>query len=202
MIVKFDHIAYACSRNELKAVLEKLKGYSKVFLDQNLPNLDIKHSFMNHWCDTHDIYLLTCNHSLPIEITAYKQVSEGNKYELVDDTILVNTTSIEESMNFYKAIGFKSYNESEMLIKPIIGDREIKLGFNKLANTINYLDSAGYCCLAFVTNNAEKEKNKLEKENVCTTEVRPLCVNSKQMNIFFAYNDFGDICEFISIEEA
>lgn len=201
MILKFDHIAYSCTRNEFEEIMKLFRDYSQVFLDRNLSNLDIKHSFMKYWCDTHDISLLISDYCLPVEITAYDQVGEGNKYEVDDDSIIVNTASLTDSVSFYKSIGFKDCNESEMVVKPIIGDKSIRLRFNELPNTVNYLDSAGYCCLAFVTNNAEKEKQKLDRKNIFTTDIKPLRVNNKQMKIFFSYNDFGDICEFISIEE-
>ena len=59
------------------------------------------------------------------------------------------------------------------------------------------LDTYGYCCLAFVINNSKRERKHLIDKNISTTEIQRLIVNGKTMDIFFAYNHLGDICEFV-----
>ena len=202
MILKFDHIAFTCSKDEIDEILGSLKGYNQVFYNTDIPNLEIKHKLMSYWCDTHDILLLEREGEYPIEITAYEQTGfEKEKYEIRDNIIIVNTSSLSESIDFYRAIGFKQSDDCELTINPVIGNNNIILHLNKLDSIMNHLDNRGFCCLAFITNSVDNEKRKLDKKNISTTDIKTLRVNSKELNIFFAYNTEGDICEFISINK-
>ncbi len=201
MILKFDHIAFTCKRKELDEVLASFSEYKQVFFEKGLLNLSVKKQLLSTWKEDHDIVLLNREISFPVEITAYDDTCEGGKFEINNGAIIVLSDNIFESEIFYQAIGFKKHDDM-MEIRTILDKRPIPLKLipesdNMLGQT--YLDSAGYCCLAFVTNNAEKERGRLIGKGVKVTGIQPLRINGKNVNIFFAYNDHSDICEFISI---
>ena len=200
MIIKFDHIAFTCNKSELKHVLNEFSQYSQVFYDKDLPNLENKRYLMDAWCNTHDIILLNSTNLYPVEITAYDHTCSGGKYNLNNNIISVNTASFEESALFYQAIGFKYDGDSMVQMKTIMDEKPVVLSLVK-SETLgkNHLDSLGFCCLAFVSNDVRKERQKLEKKLISVTEIMTLSVNKQNLDIFFAYNNYGDICEFVSL---
>lgn len=200
MILKLDHIAYSCDKNEISDVLKCFIQYEKVFYEKRLPNLINKYELLANWSHDHDIILLNCNDKIPIEITAYDSTNKGCKYSIDGYEVLVRTSSVEKSIDFYQAIGFKCCEDGSFKLKPIMDNNPLTLRMieSKESNH-NKLDSSGFCCLAFITSDAKKEKKSLDRKNVFTTSIENLYVNRKSLDIFFAYNQYGDLCEFISI---
>lgn len=202
MIVKLDHIAYSCLREEIDIVCDRFQGYHQVFREQDLPNPEIKRQLMQKWSAVHDIVLLNKTSEFPVEITAYDTISHGSKYELSADHVIVNTSSIGASSFFYNTIGFKQKNSMEMCFRSLMDEKAVVIRYNETQKSVStYLDTDGYSCIAFWTNSADKEKKRLEKRGVNTTGIVDLCVNKKNLSVFFAYNEYGDICEFISLKE-
>lgn len=205
MIIKFDHIAYSCNRHEMNTVLEMFSGYHIIFHETNLKNISIKKGLMGSWADTHDMMLLNRDNYLPVEITAYDKTIRGNdKYKVENESITIFSSSIIDAKTFYKAVGFNEISKDIMVLKTLLGEVvTIKFELVSVPPQSDHrtrLDSKGYCCLAFVTNNAEKEKRKLDKCGISITEIMKLIVNGRALNIFFAYNEWGDIVEFICPE--
>lgn len=205
MIIKLDHIAYSCNRNEMEHVLEMFSGYQMVFHETNLKNLPIKRGLMDSWAEDHDIVLLNRDGFLPVEMTAYDETVCGcEKYKIENNLITVFCNSIINSKMFYKALGFNEIGDNIMILRTLIGE-VVTIRFESISVPLpndhrTRLDSKGYCCLAFVTNNAEKEKRKLDKCGAETTEIMKLVINKKTLNIFFVYNECDDIVEFICPE--
>lgn len=208
MIIKFDHIALTCKISEWKEVSGKLQGYMPLFAEENVPNLSLKAALMSTWHENHVISLLVSNEGLPIEITAYDTVAKGpQKYLLAEDLIIVRTKALRDSMAFYEALGFRTLSETEMEKSFLIAPSKLHLQFEEEKEAeesplrhLPYLDQAGYCCLAFVTNNAEKERTNLIRKGVQVTEVDELPLGQKIMKLFFAYNLLGDVCELIEVK--
>ncbi len=201
MILKIDHIAFTCQKAEVTEIMKMMEDWHPLFYEKHLKNLEIKKPFMRYWQEDHDIILLNSDRHFPVEITAYEHVAQSeNKYEVLGDTVTVNTSSIERSKAFYHAIGFKEEGSDRMTLKTVMDQMQlaIKLRIAEKTQDSNYsLDTYGYCCLAFVTNNARREKNRLEKNAIKTTEIIRFRVNGRDMDIFFAWNPLGDMCEFI-----
>jgi hypothetical protein len=139
---------------------------------------------------------------LPVEITAYDDICKGGKFDINNGVINVFTDNIQETEIFYQSIGFK-YRNNLMELKTILDNKPVLLTVTEAAikETMNtFIDSEGYCCLAFLTNSTEKERERLIRRGVKTTEIQKLRINGKYMDIFFAYNEHRDICEFISFD--
>ncbi len=205
MIVKFDHIAYTCRKDEIERIREQYTGYTEVFHEIGIPNLAIKHLLMTKWKENHDIVLIEKKGALPIEITAYEDVEDSKgKYYMKDHSLTVNTLSYEDSYQFYEAVGFGKRDDNEMLIQPVMDTMPIRIKINEKADVYSWsnangLDCRGFCCLAFITNKIAKEKERLDRKKIRTTDIMPLELHGRKMRIFFADNDFGDICEFIGV---
>ncbi|MBO4750881.1 MAG: hypothetical protein J5546_11250 [Lachnospiraceae bacterium] len=224
MIIKFDHIALTCKISEWKDELAKLSDYIQVFANENVPNLPLKKDLMSTWHENHVIALLVAKNDLPIEITAYDTVAEKPaKYEFSDDTVSVYTKSTEDSMAFYEAFGFRKTGDFELEKSFLIAPSSVKLRLRQTIHDASIasaekgsdfdqadagtcdapqmpcLDQAGYCCLAFVTNNAEKERTRLIQKGITVTEIDELTLGEKILKIFFAYNTCGDVCELIEV---
>lgn len=202
MILKFDHIAFSCIKAELHETITQFWGYEPVFIEYDLPNLLIKEKLMLHKENTHDIALLRHKEKLPVEITAYDNVNDlVGKYDIKDSAIIAVTSSIQKSTFFYEAIGFKCDPDNCYRIHPMLDDRKIEIQFKEsTTGQNNYLDSAGFCCIAFITNKIDKEKVRLEKMSIYTTDIMKFKVGGKLLSIFFAYNEYGDVVEFICPE--
>ncbi len=205
MLVKFDHIAYTCRKDEIEQIRKQYIGYTEVFREIGVPNLAIKKQLMIKWKDDHDIVFMEKKDAFPIEITAYDDVEDSKvKYDIQDHSLNVNTLSYGDSYQFYKTIGFGKRDNNEMVIQPVMDTMPISIKINEGADVYgrskeNSLDCRGLCCLAFITNNIVKEKERLDRKSLRTSDIMPLRLHGQKMRIFFAYNDFGDICEFIGV---
>lgn len=202
MIIKLDHIAFSCSLEDVSKALISMEDYHMVFHEKDVINLGIKQKIMKNWTEKHDIILLEKDKGLPIEITAYTNTVNPikSKYDIDRNTIIVNTTNIEQSKQFYKTIGFKEVDTTKLTLLTIMDDFPVEINLRESNKEDDYcfgLDTNGFCCIALITNHIEKEKEKLRKNQITTTEIMGLIVNHKELQIFFAMNTFGDICEFI-----
>lgn len=206
MIIKFDHIAYSCEKGEMQRYKSTLDGYHEVFHYSSVENIEIKFGLMQNRLADHDIALFEKENSIPIEVTGYDHVGEGEShYETVNNIINVNSPDGAASGKFYENIGFKTDKDRvHMTLRPLVGiPVKIKIHdkVNKgiYAEADNYLDRAGYCCLAFITNNPWKEKSRLESRGLYTTDIVPLQLGGTKMDIFFTKSNAGDICEYIGV---
>lgn len=112
---------------------------------------------------------------------------------------------ITKSQHFFESFGFRVtglYEQKiEMNMKPIL-DKDINI---KLINTQdtanNSLDDFGFVSLAFFVDSIHKEISKIKDKDYRITEVNPLKVNGKSLNIGFVYGDNGEIIELIELKK-
>ena len=205
MIIKLDHIAVTCYKKDIRQILSDYKDYQISFSETSVSNSIIKKELMSEWVSDHDIILVEKDDAIPIEITAYESIVSGiKKYELnSQNTIVTYTGNKDESENFYKSIGFKADESGSLCIKPAMGFSPISLELIEKPTDcyrsfkLNY---EGFCCLAFVVNSSVKEKERLDKAGIKTTEIDSILLHERTMKIFFAYNEQGDFCEFIGLK--
>ena len=198
MIMKLDHVAFSCSRAELPTILERrFASYKQVFYEKDLPNIVAKRMFLDDEnVSSHDIMLL--RGGTPVEVTAYDKVMGTAKYDMDGETIIAYTGNLVESAGFYCSIGFKQLAGDDFYVHTLMDSVPFKMRLvPKERHGKCKLDNRGFCCIALITNNVEKEKKRLEAKSVMTTDIGSLTVNGKLLNIFFAYNSFGDVMEFI-----
>lgn len=201
MIVKFDHVSYSCDMSKEESVKAGFSGYSKIFEEVKLLNLEIKKEFLKLQAETHNISLLQKEGAYPIEITAYPCCFEGtSKMEVDGEQIVVFTPNKEATAELLRGVGFRG-EESLFLIKPMLDAKEVRIKVIEAEadEDWSYLDRQGFGSLAFVTDNASRQKKQLDALGIYTTEVQELTVNNKLLKIFFAKSKAGDLIEFIGM---
>lgn len=203
MILKFDHMAFACRYDEIELVKQSCEGYAEIFYERNIVNLPVKRKLMDSDQDDHDIVLMEREGFLPVEITAYKNVRNvRSRYSISKRLVTVKTFSKKKSDIFYRSVGFQEINDGMLELKPVLDAETVKIIFEEAEKKEylkygRYLDDTGFCGMALITDNVDKERARLAGKNVAATDIMSLELHGKKMKIFFAYNDIGDICEFI-----
>ncbi len=119
--------------------------------------------------------------------------------------IVIETGDLGSSVSFWKKFGFKAQVQDQDF-----AILEFSSVFNKAGCQIIliytsgqkevFLDNMGFNCLALITNSIEKEKAWLDSERIYTTDIEELVVNNKQLKIFFAKRNDGEIVEIIGLK--
>ena len=201
MIVKFVHISYTCRIGEETAFRKAYSDYEEAFCEKKVPNLDVKMEFMKLNTREHDLYMMTKEGNYPIEITSYSECVEGkNRLRVNSDELVILSSDMEKTEAFYRALGFAT-GDAGMSIKPMLNQTEIKIRIEQETDLSHktYLDQKGWGILAFVVDNAKKQKRLLETAGVRATDIQELTVNGKCLKIFFAESNVGDLVELIGI---
>ena len=201
MIVKFDHISFTCFLGDEEAAMKEFAGYEQAFCENNVVNLDIKKDFLELDSHMHDLYMLTKEGGYPIEITSYNQCTEGkNRLHVSGGEFVIKSKDVKETEDFYANLGFVM-EQQVMRMKPFLDKDAVTIRIEQDGDLSDktYLDQKGWGILAFVTDNAERQKRQLDKAGVYTTSVQELPVNGKKLKIFFAESKVGDLVELIGI---
>ena len=205
MIVKFDHISYSCSLEQEKAICNLFEDYEVQFHEVELDNLPMKQAYMREVQKKHNIMMLQKQRCYPIEITAYEKCFERNlnvkeKYVLCNDVIEIYSDNPSETEKFFEILGMKKGEDSILEIKPLLDEKKVRIKVNKAQETTPiYLDEIGFGSLAFVVDNANRQKQLLQANNIESSEIEELTVNGKKLKIFFTKSSCGEIIEFIGL---
>lgn len=123
MILKFDHIAYSCQRQDLPQVLARFSSYRQIFCEKSLINIQAKRELMTDKnLSYHDIIMLNSNNGLPIEITAYDETAGRGKYSLQDKNILCHTVDSVASDKFFTVVGWKKQTADRYKLNTFFDD--------------------------------------------------------------------------------
>ncbi len=201
MIVKLDHISYSCAFGEEESIKASFEGYQEIFCEENIENLSIKSEFMREKVKEHSLYMLVKEGDYPIEITSYPNSHSGSKrLSLEEGKIRVRTSNVKTTERFYEKLGFRK-DADRMSLKPLLDKTETCIWVEQDHKTENtfYLDQKGWGILAFVVDNAKKQKKQMESAGITVTDIQELVVNGRNLKIFFAKSDAGDLVEFIGI---
>lgn len=197
MILKFDHISFSCALQDKTDWL--VEGYTQAFCEKELPNIEAKRRFLKQQAAMHDIALYHCEDKYPIEITAYPVcVGHNTKYDIGDDVITVYSKNPEETIAFYRALGFKE-DGMALEIMPFMDQKKVRLQVKEAETGDVFLDKAGFGSLAFVVDKIERHQKQLEKQGYFVSDADTLTVNGKLLKICFASNQAGDIVELIGV---
>lgn len=205
MIVKFDHISYSCALSQENNIRNLFSGYEVQFHEIGLENLSMKRAYMRDVQEEHNIMLLQKKGSYPIEITAYQTCHSRtsgieDKYVLMDDCILIYSENPEATVMFFELLGMKKGEDSVLELKPLLDEKTVRIQVCKAEECAQvYLDDEGFGSLAFVVDNAKKQRQLLKDNNIKCSEVEELVVNGKELKIFFTKSSAGEIIEFIGL---
>ena len=204
MIVKFDHISYSCACFEEEKVRQMFAGYEAQFHEVDLVNMSMKYKYMHKVQEKHNIMLITKTENWPVEITAYesceKKKDSFDKYVLKEDLIEIYSEYPEKTEEVLLLLGMKKSEEGVWELKPLLDDRKLRIQVIKAQNARKvYLDEEGYGSLAFVVDNAKKQREQFINSGYECSEIEELSVNGKILKIFFTNSPTNEIIEFIGL---
>jgi len=235
MIVKIDHIALGVNDFNQASVLLEKAGYHNRFLEYNVSNMQCTKQIMRKPSDKFDISLFEKEGSIGIELLNYGHLFPGagkttllgdvnnpdQKYVLdlvskalgksepnlePSNSILISTTQIDESIEFWKQFRFQLVWQLEsfalMRFKTFFPKGVFYLCLATSArdnSTDDYIDNSGEHVIAFISDSAHSEYQKLQSKGYDQTVISPLVLNNQNLEIFFVRSPSGAIAEVISI---
>lgn len=206
MILKFDHVAYTCNYESENRSLQKFYDHKIIFRENKLKNLQNKMEFLTNKDLYHNIIYLEKDCNIPIEITSYKSIEDQYcDISVIDNKVEIWSCNLAESIKFFSLLGFKMQDESEkycnLTFYTIFEKSPVFLEIKKSDQYKGWcLDNKGYCCLAFLADNAQKESIKLSSLGYLCTDIESLTVNGRRLEIFFVQGKCGEVVEIFSIK--
>lgn len=211
MILGFDHLALSVTNIQLAKRDLETKSFNCIFLAQNVINNPEKQLLLNHYQSSHDIALFRKNTSntfnLAIEITAHGNICKSSKgvytYNYHSHYIQLNTYDLEQEKFFWlNALGFQEKELNLIEFLSFVPHWSCQIKLNQIAQTLPYtLDSAGYTCLALLTNNLKEDRIKVAQFGAKDiTNSFEISVNNQNLDIVMFRTPTGAICELIQIK--
>lgn len=206
MILGFDHLTLSVENIDLeKKKLEK-EDFTCVFFAKNIINHPEKKNLLKHYQVNHDIALFKKNNSnLAIEMTAHGNVSNSSigSYKYQNSYIQLNTNNLILEKEFWlNALGFQAKESNLIELVSFVPSWSCKIRFNQVDKTLIYcLDSAGYTCIALLTNNLKEDRMKVAQFGAKDiTNSFEISVNNQNLDIVMFRTPTGAICELIQIQ--
>jgi hypothetical protein len=207
MIIKLDHISYACINfdDEVKSWLSR--GYKAKFVEKRVKNPGIKRGLMSRFSSRHDLAFLEGKH-FNVELIDHGHVISGEQFlqplsqmRTAMPIFNMQARNIAKSVFFWQSFGFRlnKITGSLSLADPVSQKKTIINLVKASGKQDFFLDGAGANCLSFVSSSVENERNFLKSRGFKVTVVEKLKLNKKNLNIFFVRGPSGELAEVFSI---
>lgn len=207
MILAIDHVAYTSNSINQDIDIFTQNGYTIDFDVKNIPNPEIKKELMTDYSEIHDLMLLKKTNSYSIEILNHKNSFSNNSFIKNSinsinsiDTLQIETTNFEKSLEFWRSFGYNEENNL-LVFNSIFQSSKLYLSLNE-TDTANKttLDTTGFNCIAFITNNINRECKRLNSLGYQTTSLNNISFNNKNMTVAFVISDQKEIVELIEVK--
>lgn len=211
MIIKIDHVAVLSTDPiKEKEYMESL-GYRLVFKEEGIHNPQIKIGLMKNYTDKQSLLLYSRPGSIPLEYINYGIEGKGQGYiypvfsEKELKKLIIKTKDVNKSADFWNSFGFKLTDKNrekiQMEFKAIISGETyaLELVFEEVPERQAMLDDTGFNCIGFISNCAQKEKERIKSLGYRVTKIEEIRVNGKNLKVFFVIGFLGEIVEIISI---
>lgn len=207
MILKLAHVSYNSSHPDADVAAFVRQGCLLDWFERKLPNPPGKRRFLNQYNEFHDLALLTPMTGPKIEIVGH---GSGIRKDAFAFTFLstkdavtfdMQVGDLEASRRYWMALGFSAASDSTLSLSPMLDAWAVQIDL-RLAGKINQPAGAradGYYALAFLVNNAQRERTRLEKSGLSCTQIEQLRVLENDIALFFAVGDNGELVEFYSL---
>ncbi len=137
----------------------------------------------------------------------YKFLDKENKVsnDFLFNELVVNSINLEQSINFWKSLGFELIEQSETLAKMkfvSLLDHNNYFIYLKKANTIgnNLLDDRGFNSVAFICKSIDRVIRKIKNEKIIITKQQDLTINHKNLKICFIKGPQNELVELVELE--
>lgn len=200
MLIKIDHVSYSCDGQFDYKIFYDM-GYDTEFCEERLENIECKKNLLKYKAELHNIYMLTKEDRIPIEITMYDRVDKiDTGLSLNGNTLEWKVCDIGKAEEFLMLFGAKKEKESELILKGFFDKAPLRI---KLTENYNknepYLDIDGFSSLGLVVDNVNRELVKMKGKGYFVTDVNEIIVNKKKMEIGFVVGENNEIIELISV---
>ncbi|HSH01836.1 MAG TPA: hypothetical protein VLL52_04895 [Anaerolineae bacterium] len=207
MILGVDHLALTVTDMTVGQQSLEKEGFVCQFAENNQPNAIEKKRFLGHYQPYHDLALFRPKEGgVAVEITNHGPVVASGRgpYQYYQDHIVLHTPDPQVEQAFWQeALRFRKSGEPNLLklISPV-PDWSCRLKL-VLDDTIEpcTLDSAGYPCLALLSNKLDQDSQKIAKAGASAfTEPFSLVVNGKRLEIVLFRTPTGALGELIQVK--
>jgi hypothetical protein len=203
MILGMAHLAHSVTDIDRGRKQLESRGFECVFLEKNVINNSAKKYLLKNYESTHDICLLRNSRlNLAIEIINHGHLCESRmgSYQLKDDSIELLTPNLGREKTFWlEVLGFKEKGENLLTFSSIIPSWSctIKL-VEKPQIKLATLESIGYPCMAFFTNNLDQDIKTAQLGGAYElTDFFDFSINNRNLKIVMFRTPGGAICELI-----
>ena len=204
MIIGLDHLSWSVTDTDAAVNTLVAKGYQCVFLERGVPNSPHKSNLLASISPTHDIGVFKSKEGkISIELTNHGVINEAimSPYLPDEDGVFLHTHDIELEKEFWTvAMRFKRTSVPNLLaLTSPIPNWGCKLTLVHATRAQPpTLDSKGYPCLAFISNNIDVDSVTIKNAGGYDwTERFSSVFNQKQLLIRLFRSPTGALCELI-----
>lgn len=201
MIISVDHIAMSSLNIENDLQNTESRGYSCLFCEK-LSNLKIKEQFLSKWQDWHILAFCENKSGYNIELLNHGQITENKGYiEFIkNNEVMIKTPNTSKSMILWESLGFKKASGNRLVFSSFFAKTPLYITIAETKDIPErQLDDFGCNCMGFITSSITDQYTKLKQICNRITDIGELCVNGKNMKIFFAQYNNNEIIEIIEI---
>jgi hypothetical protein len=204
MIFMIDHISFVTD-NFCDAKKNFDSTFSLKFSEESLVNTDIKKIYLKNNHESHSIYFYQNDNWVNVEVILYDKVLKGNCYTMNSQNYFSYLTSdVSLSKMFWSQFNFQFFNDnlidSKMVFKDLFGKKDffIEPIFSDNVPCVS-LDTEGYSCLTFVSNNIDEDRRRLLDNGYKCSKCSELKVKGNEIRFFFVEGPCGELVEIISL---
>lgn len=131
--------------------------------------------------------------------------NSNSSQEFLFNSIAIEVSNIEDSIEFWKPLGFSpieiSESNAKLEFKSIFSNNPLYLIIQKTYEiSSNHLDNKGFNCIAFICKSIDRVLKKYDSSKLLITKKESLIVNNQNLNICFLKGYNNEIIELIEIE--
>lgn len=208
MILKFDHISYSCS-SELDVKNNVPAHYTEAFRNMELDNIPCKMKYLKFKSPKHNIIMLVPkafqSAGIAIEVTQYPKVVHGvENLSFKEYTIFWNVVDVVSARRLFLSLGAKEESSANSLVlSPFLDKKKIFIQLIENTTCVRepFLDISGFSSIGLFVDNIPKHLEQCVAAGFQTSDISPIKVQEKWMNIAFVEGKNGELVELISIRK-
>lgn len=205
MIIGVDHVSLSVTDISKAISYLEPKGFICKFMEMDVLNNPAKKPLLSRYKARHDFALFVPRTPGPsIEAINHGCISSCvGAFDYMDDYIVIKTNDIQQEQFFWEQVfSFKDIGGGFFILKGLTKNLSCKVMFVEEDNVSSAtLDSEGYACMAFLTNNLLTDVNQLLNNGaMAMTSPFTICSNGYMLDVVMFRTPGGAICELIQLK--
>lgn len=206
MLLRLTHISLnsSCPEEDIRTLTAR--GAILDWFNKDIPQPAIKRHFLLNYEHTHDLAMLSLERGPKVEVVGQRSKLSVpvflHEWSVSENTVIfvAQTENRAASERFWAAIGFKPDADAAMTMKPVLDAMPVRIVMHPTTTLhATKSDKFEWYAVAFLTNDVQREKMRLDKLGVATTEIISLHVAGNDLALFFSMGDNGELVEFYSL---